>query len=51
MVYGLELFGVAGLAAVWLGASMGTVTAVTAAVTIVSRLLAIRFEWRLSALD
>ena len=42
--------GVAGLSAIWLGASMGTVTAVTAAVTIVFRLLAIRFEWRLSPL-
>jgi uncharacterized membrane protein YeiH len=42
--------GVAGLAAIWFGASIGTVTAVTAAVTIVFRLLAIRFEWRLSPL-
>jgi uncharacterized membrane protein YeiH len=42
--------GVAGLAAVWLGASMSTVTAVAAAVTIAFRLFAIRFEWRLSPL-
>ena len=42
--------GVAGLAAIWSGASMGTATAVTAAVTIVFRLLAIRFDWRLSPL-
>ena len=42
--------GVAGLAAIWSGAPMGTATAVTAAVTIGFRLLAIRFDWRLSPL-
>ena len=42
--------GIAGLAAIWSGAPMGTATAVTAAVTIGFRLLAIRFDWRLSPL-
>ncbi len=42
--------GVAGLAAIASGAPLGTATVVTAAVTIVFRLLAIRFEWRLSPL-
>jgi uncharacterized membrane protein YeiH len=42
--------GVAGLAAIWSGAPLGTATVVTATVTIVFRLLAIRFDWRLSPL-
>ena len=41
--------GLAGLVAIWLGASMGLASAIIAAVTIVFRLLAIRFEWRLPA--
>jgi len=42
--------GIAGLAAIWSGAPLGTATVVTAAVTIGFRLLAIRFDWRLSPL-
>jgi uncharacterized membrane protein YeiH len=42
--------GVAGLAALWLGASPGAAGVVTAAVTIGFRLLAIRFAWKLSPL-
>ena len=43
--------GLAGLVAHWLGASMDVAGAVIATVTIAFRLLSIRFEWRLSALD
>jgi len=42
--------GAAGIAALVLGASNGAASAVTATVTILFRLLAIRFEWRLHAL-
>ncbi len=43
--------GVAGLIAYWLGAPLDIAGAVIAAVTIVFRLLSIRFEWRLAALE
>jgi uncharacterized membrane protein YeiH len=43
--------GLAGLVAHWLGASMAGAGAVITAVTIAFRLLSIRYEWRLSALD
>lgn len=43
--------GLAGLVVHSLGASMDVAGAVIAGVTIVFRLLSIRFEWRLSALD
>lgn len=43
--------GLAGLVVHWLGASMDVAGAVIAGVTIVFRLLSIRFEWRLAALD
>jgi uncharacterized membrane protein YeiH len=41
--------GVAGLVALWLGAPAAVATSVIAGVTIAFRLLAIRFEWQLSA--
>ena len=43
--------GLAGLVVHWLGASMDVAGAVIAGVTIVFRLLSIRFEWRLAALE
>ena len=43
--------GVVGLAAFWLGASLSAVMGITAAVTIVFRLAAIRYEWRLPAVQ
>lgn len=42
--------GVVGLIALAFGASLGTASALTAGVTITFRLLAIRFEWHLTAL-
>ena len=44
------LGGVAGLAALAMGATAGVATSIVAAVTITVRLLAIKYEWRLPAL-
>jgi uncharacterized membrane protein YeiH len=41
--------GLAGLVALYLGASTGAASAIIAGVTIAFRLLAIRFEWHLPA--